>query len=126
MDLSRNLGGVMGKRWECPNCGSPYRTNVSALEAECRGCGRQLYAAHETWALMGGLAVIAVFAYGFAWWALNPPPAEGQSKGDLVGVATVVDGDTIEIRGTRIRIQGYDTPERDKRCGSVNVYQKAS
>src|SRR5690606_1806001 len=36
------------------------------------------------------------------------------------------DGDTIEIRGTRIRLSGYDTPERGKSCGDVNVYQRAA
>lgn len=44
----------------------------------------------------------------------------------IVGVASVIDGDTIEINGIRIRPQGYDTPEQGKRCGQINVYQKAA
>jgi endonuclease YncB( thermonuclease family) len=35
---------------------------------------------------------------------------------DLVGHASVVDGDTIEIHGTRIRLWGIDAPESDQLC----------
>jgi endonuclease YncB( thermonuclease family) len=35
---------------------------------------------------------------------------------DLVGQASVIDGDTIEIHGTRIRIFGIDAPESDQLC----------
>lgn len=34
----------------------------------------------------------------------------------ITGRATVIDGDTIEIAGTRIRIQGIDAPESWQRC----------
>lgn len=44
----------------------------------------------------------------------------------VAGTASVVDGDTIEIHGRRIRLSGFDTPERGARCGAVNVYQKAA
>ncbi|MER9316340.1 thermonuclease family protein [Mesorhizobium sp. M0659] len=34
----------------------------------------------------------------------------------LVGVASVIDGDTLEIHGTRIRLNGIDAPESDQLC----------
>jgi endonuclease YncB( thermonuclease family) len=35
---------------------------------------------------------------------------------DLVGQATVIDGDTMEIHGTRIRLYGIDAPESGQQC----------
>ncbi|MCC3862615.1 thermonuclease family protein [Pseudemcibacter aquimaris] len=35
---------------------------------------------------------------------------------DLQGTASVIDGDTLEIHGTRIRLHGIDTPESKQTC----------
>ncbi len=35
---------------------------------------------------------------------------------DVVGVATVIDGDTIEVHSTRIRLHGVDAPESRQLC----------
>jgi endonuclease YncB( thermonuclease family) len=44
---------------------------------------------------------------------------------DLVGRASVIDGDTIEIHGKRVRISGIDAPERRQECadGSGKSYR---
>ncbi|WBL82800.1 thermonuclease family protein [Bradyrhizobium xenonodulans] len=44
---------------------------------------------------------------------------------DLVGQASVIDGDTIEIHGTRIRLWGIDAPESTQLCRNddSNLYQ---
>lgn len=39
-----------------------------------------------------------------------------REHGDLVGRARVIDGDTIEIHGQPIRLNGIDAPERDQTC----------
>ena len=38
------------------------------------------------------------------------------STGTIVGRASVIDGDTIDIRGTRIRFSGIDAPESRQSC----------
>jgi len=40
-------------------------------------------------------------------------PAHAQ---DLAGRASVIDGDTLEIHGTRIRLSGVDAPESHQTC----------
>jgi len=69
------------------------------------------------------VGVVAVLAVGLG---LISCDVASSQQADIVGVASVVDGDTIEIHGERIRLSGYDTPERGARCGDVNVYQRAS
>jgi len=59
---------------------------------------------------------------------LSPPPAWA---GEIAGRASVIDGDTIEIAGTRIRLNGIDAPEsaqicrdaggRRYRCGALSA-----
>jgi endonuclease YncB( thermonuclease family) len=92
--------------------------------------GRGAAGAAGLWrlALVGGLAgfglVGAWAALGdpmaSAWHnvvrAVSPPPAAPDLGGTIVGRASVIDGDTIEIRGTRIRLAGVDAPESRQTC----------
>ncbi|MDP9572384.1 UNVERIFIED_ORG: endonuclease YncB(thermonuclease family) [Agrobacterium larrymoorei] len=40
------------------------------------------------------------------------------SSGEITGRASVIDGDTIEIAGTRIRFDGIDAPESRQTCAN--------
>lgn len=53
------------------------------------------------------------------------PQALAQSQ-TISGIASVVDGDTIEIHGERIRLGGFDAPESGAHCGRSNVYNLAA
>lgn len=48
--------------------------------------------------------------------ALAAAAALPASATEIQGVASVLDGDTIEIHGTRIRLEGIDAPESDQPC----------
>ncbi|WP_319798816.1 thermonuclease family protein [Nitrobacter sp.] len=59
----------------------------------------------------GGAAPAAAAAVGLL--STVPTP---EDAGPIVGQASVVDGDTIEIHGQRIRFAGIDAPESDQLC----------
>jgi endonuclease YncB( thermonuclease family) len=48
---------------------------------------------------------------------LSLPPA-GAAPGGIQGRALVVDGDTLEVAGTRVRLAGIDAPELDQLCST--------
>jgi len=48
--------------------------------------------------------------------ALGGSRLSPDATGTIVGRASVIDGDTIDIRGTRIRFNGIDAPESQQSC----------
>jgi endonuclease YncB( thermonuclease family) len=44
-------------------------------------------------------------------------------SGDLIGQAGIIDGDTLEIHGTRIRLWGVDAPESAQLCRGEDSLQ---
>lgn len=60
----------------------------------------------------------AAFVLAFAWTALRAPvaAADDDVQGPIEGVATITDGDGLEIGGERIRLYGIDAPEVGQYC----------
>ncbi len=56
-------------------------------------------------ALLSGLCSAPAVALSWLW------------SSDVAGTATVIDGDTLEIAGEKIRLEGIDAPESAQTCG---------
>lgn len=93
-----------------PACSLAFKAFNTGLEKGCL----QMFRLHITVAL-----ILASMAPAQA--LADPAPSSV-----LEGTASVIDGDTIEIHETRIRLDGIDAPERGSLCGRTNVYQKAA
>jgi endonuclease YncB( thermonuclease family) len=52
--------------------------------------------------------------------ALAIAPITNAIAADLSGQTGIIDGDTLEIHGTRIRLWGIDAPETDQLCRNQN------
>ena len=52
----------------------------------------------------------------FALFSLVSTNALVNAQTPIIGIASVIDGDTIEIHGTRIRLFGIDAPESSQLC----------
>jgi endonuclease YncB( thermonuclease family) len=74
---------------------------------------------------VAGFALVSLWAkpgdvIGGAWenvvGAIGTPQAVPDAGTSIVGRASVIDGDTVDIRGTRIRFNGIDAPESRQNC----------
>lgn len=67
----------------------------------------------DTHALIAFLLLIGLIGfYAYRSWTSKP-------SSPLIGQARVLDGDSIEISGARIRLQGIDAPESDQTCADA-------
>jgi endonuclease YncB( thermonuclease family) len=70
-----------------------------------RGCLRRF----RTLAVLAAVLVLASIGTGLA--------------ADLIGQASIIDGDTLEIQGTRVRLWGIDAPESTQLCRGSDSLQ---
>jgi endonuclease YncB( thermonuclease family) len=71
------------------------------------------------------LVVLLAIAASLPLWLQSGPSPKARSirasfDRTIVGSAYVIDGDTIDVAGTRIRLYGIDAPESSQTCMSAN------
>jgi endonuclease YncB( thermonuclease family) len=65
-------------------------------------------------------ALVAVLlAAGVAGGAATAPARRAVLAGEITGQARVIDGDTLDVSGIRIRLHGIDAPEARQTCESA-------
>ncbi|MBB3712136.1 endonuclease YncB(thermonuclease family) [Limimaricola variabilis] len=65
------------------------------------------------------MACFAIFAF-LGLCSIEPAPAAGPS-----GIVAVIDGDTLDVGGARVRLHGVDAPENAQRCDTGSGAQWA-
>ncbi|OCP10230.1 exopolysaccharide biosynthesis protein [Ensifer sp. LC13] len=65
--------------------------------------------------MLGGWAMLVALAIG-AYFADRLPMGERAATGEVSGLATASDGDSLRIDGKRVRIEGIDAPELAQTC----------
>lgn len=99
----------------------PHPFRIVTIDRVDRGRGTRRARTAAGCLLLGGLFASGLGAFLF------PDPSAGfpetwrflhaaQTRDAITGRASVVDGDTLEIHGRRIRLHGIDAPEAGQRC----------
>ncbi|WP_281060820.1 thermonuclease family protein, partial [Mesorhizobium sp. M1A.F.Ca.IN.020.06.1.1] len=55
--------------------------------------------------------------------AINLQNLIGPKPQPIIGVASVIDGDTIEVHGQRVRFNGIDAPESRQYCDDAKGFE---
>lgn len=76
-----------------------------------------------TAAAAGALAAQTAFQHNDSLPEFNLSNLLGPKPAPIAGVASVVDGDTIEIHGQRIRFNGIDAPESKQYCDDAKGFE---
>jgi endonuclease YncB( thermonuclease family) len=62
------------------------------------------------------LAILVVYYFGADFLREDGRAKRERPERDIAGAARVVDGDTLELRGEKLRLQGIDAPEMAQTC----------
>ena len=70
--------------------------------------------------------LVAVLIITITLWGSGAFARTRHERPTVIGIASVIDGDSIEIHGGRYRLWGIDAPESGQFCGQERMGQKSA